>query len=49
MSAYDLRYFWHGIEDVAYQIWQLSPPLLVAIACVLVTVFYFSFRRSPSR
>lgn len=45
MSTYDLMYFWHGMQDIARQIWQLSPPMLLAIGCVLAGVVYFSFRR----
>jgi hypothetical protein len=45
MSAYDLLYIWHGMQDVARSIWGLSPPLLVAIGAALSFVVYFSFRR----
>lgn len=45
MSTYDLLYMWHSVEQVARDIWNLSPTFMVIIGAVLCSVVYFTFKR----
>jgi hypothetical protein len=45
MTSYDLMYMWHSICDVARDIWNMSPTMMVVIGMALSVVVYFSFKR----
>ncbi len=45
MHMSDMVYMWHQMRDVAISMWQLSPPMMTIIICVLLGVTYFVFKR----
>ncbi len=45
MHTPDLLYMWHQMRDIAISMWQLSPPMIVAIFVVLSGTTYFVFKR----